>query len=266
MQMIKPMKKSSSKSLFYVATAVFLILLAGCCSIWWHPGCAPNILTQPQSQIKKKSTPVTFTVVTHPTTNVFYQWFFNGVVIPGANSSSFTIASVDFVNVGSYRVEVWGSPTNTSDEAFLSVYDVTRTAGVTQGTLSSPVGLFTSSGTCESVSFNKFHAFFPFDGPNVTTPSPDFPNPDHLPTLTVDTFSSLNFQTDTAIQIADNWWPNTTRCCDNDSPGGTHSKQSKCGPYTMNTGANKTYRVGVFFKSGTLAPGQTNVTFNWKYE
>ena len=246
-----------------LAMVSLLTGLTGCCSWIWHSGCPPNIVSQPQSKIVKIGSPASFSVVATPPP-VYYQWEFNGVPIPGANSATYTIASANITDVGAYRVLVWGSPTNTSDTAFLSVYSTSGTGN--GGTLTAPVGLFTGSGSCQSVSFDRYHAFFPFDGPNVTSPSPDFPNTSHSPTLTVDTFSSANNQTDTAIQIADNWWPNTTRCCVNDSSGGTFSGQSKCGPYTMSTGANKTYRVGVFYRSATLAPGQTNVTFNWLYQ
>ncbi len=137
-----------------VAGAGALIGLAGCCSLFWHPGCAPKIVTQPKSQLIKKGSPVTFSVTTYPTTNVYYQWRFNNVDIAGANTSSYTIPSVDFINVGAYDVLVWGSPTNTSKPAYLSVYTLTSGSG---GTLATPIGAYSSqSFTCPSGgTFNK---------------------------------------------------------------------------------------------------------------
>src|SRR5262245_50689550 len=137
------MNRQTSRLIACAATAVIAASLAGCCSIFWHPGCPPKILTQPQSQLIKKGSPVTFSVTTYPTTNVYYQWRFNGVDIAGANASTYTIASVNFINVGAYSVKVWGSPTNTSKEAYLSVYSA-ATEVVNGGTLSTPIGAYSS--------------------------------------------------------------------------------------------------------------------------
>lgn len=54
---------------------------------------APSITTQPQSQSIRAGNPVTFAVIAAGTSPFAYQWFRNGVAIPGAQSFSFTIAA-----------------------------------------------------------------------------------------------------------------------------------------------------------------------------
>jgi len=255
-----------------VAGAGALIGLAGCCSLFWHPGCAPKIVTQPKSQLIKKGSPVTFSVTTYPTTNVYYQWRFNNVDIAGANTSSYTIPSVDFINVGAYDVLVWGSPTNTSKPAYLSVYTLTSGSG---GTLATPIGAYSSqSFTCPSGgTFNKGFcvtnnqgtpAFF--YGPNASPQSDPFQNTSRSPTLTVDTFSTDNGTADTGIRIQNNWVPLATACCNDNATGGTDSKQSQCTiTLSQNTGSyQNSYRLVLFYKDPP-PPTSGRLTFNWLY-
>ncbi len=268
------MIRQTSRLIAFAATAVIVASLAGCCSVFWHPGCPPKILTQPQSQLIKKGSPVTFSVTTFPTTNVYYQWRFNNVDIAGANTSSYTIPSVDFINVGAYDVRVWGSPTNTSKKAYLSVYTVTSREGVNGGTLSTPIGAYSSqSFTCPSGgTFSKGYcitnnqgtpAFF--YGPNAIPQSDPFQNTSHLPTLTIDTFDANNGTTDTGIRIINNWTP-PTACCNDDSTGGTDPHQSQCTiTLSQNTGSYRnSYRLVIFYK---VPPTPTaTLTFNWRYQ
>ena len=65
---------------------------------------APVITAQPQSQSVNSGTSVTFNVTATGTPAPSYQWYFNGVPIAGATSTSYTVANVQPFNSGSYNV------------------------------------------------------------------------------------------------------------------------------------------------------------------
>ena len=59
--------------------------------------------------------PVTLTVGAVGTGDLLYQWYFNGVFLPGATSNSFSLGAIQFTNAGLYSVVVssaLGSVTN----------------------------------------------------------------------------------------------------------------------------------------------------------
>jgi len=66
----------------------------------------PLITTQPASQTVLMGSNATFTVVASTGTTLSYAWFFNGLAIPGATNSAFTVAKVQFTNAGPYYVNV----------------------------------------------------------------------------------------------------------------------------------------------------------------
>jgi len=68
----------------------------------------PTIATQPASQTAAPGTSVSFSVALTNPSNVAatYQWSFNGAPISGATSASYTIPSVQPVNVGLYTLAV----------------------------------------------------------------------------------------------------------------------------------------------------------------
>lgn len=64
---------------------------------------APEVINHPVSQSIIEGSAVTFRVDVSGAPPINYQWQFNNANIPGATSSSFTIAAVSAANAGSYR-------------------------------------------------------------------------------------------------------------------------------------------------------------------
>ncbi len=82
---------------------------------------ASTITTDPVSQSACTGSSVTFTTAATGT-NIAYQWRKNGVNIPSASTSSYTIATVTGADAGSYDVLVGGScGTDTSAVASLTI-------------------------------------------------------------------------------------------------------------------------------------------------
>ena len=190
----------------------------------------PVILTQPLTQFVDAGGSFNLTAVAvgpDPFTEepLTYQWQINGSNIVGATDYNYSVTNAQSADVATYTVVVKGSTamgfgeTNSAPAHVSLIY--TNVLSGNGGTVESPIGLFTTSGTCSGTSFDKYHVFVPFDGPNITpplVPSATWPNPSNLPKLTIDTFVSSNGATlDTAVQIAQNWGLFTTLCCNNDS-------------------------------------------------
>jgi len=86
-------------------------------------GLPPFIIAQPQSQSVQEQDTATFSVYAVSFTTMTFQWLQGGVPIPGATSSSFTIANVQPTNAGRYSVTIVnGGGTVTSAKATLTVY------------------------------------------------------------------------------------------------------------------------------------------------
>src|SRR5208283_1654421 len=93
---------------------------------------APVITTQPVSQTVGAGSSVTFTVVANGTPAPTYQWQKNGANISGATSASYTIASVEMRNAGTYRVVAINSVGSVkSSGAVLTVTRATKRGAVT---------------------------------------------------------------------------------------------------------------------------------------
>lgn len=84
---------------------------------------APTITSQPSSQTVNQGTSATFSVSASGNPSPGYQWYFNSSPISGATGSSYTIASAQPSNAGSYYVIVSNgvSPNATSSTATLTV-------------------------------------------------------------------------------------------------------------------------------------------------
>jgi hypothetical protein len=206
------------------------------------------ILQEPQSQTVLTNSPVTFSVVAMhvgpPSTNaITYQWRKNGSVIVGATSSTFSIASAQFTDVGTYDVVVTGS-TLTSNPAFLSVYSLSANGG----TLSAAIDSFvTGSPSCAS-GFNKYYSFYPTNSPFGFVP------PTGTTKLGVDTFDTRNGTFDTAVEVFKR--PSLSSVCCNDNaatvPPGFSALLSQCTNVT--TVSTYNYRFGLYVK-GTVPTG-----------
>lgn len=252
---------------------VSLIILSGCCGTFWRPECGPKIVTQPQSQTVRKGTPVTLRVSVSPSA-VFYQWQFDGTNITGATAARYSIANADFSHVGAYRVLVWGSPTNTSETAYVGVYEPTANGGV----LSVPTIYFAGPPyTCESGgTFQKGHIVTNpngtiglFYGPSVTAQTGIFQNTGNLPRLMVNTFHSDNGTADTGLRLRNNWGNLATAACNDDAPtgaGGNPQTDPKQSWIEINLAPGRSYRLTLFYKNTPGPPASGMVAFNWEYK
>ena len=88
-------------------------------------GSGVTITTQPTNKSVNAGESVTFTVAATGATGLTYQWLKNDSAISGANGASFTIASAQAGDIGSYTVRVSGGGQNVvSAEAVLNVIPV----------------------------------------------------------------------------------------------------------------------------------------------
>jgi len=91
---------------------------------------APSIQTQPQSQTVTAGKTAQFSVTASGRPSPTYSWSFNGTVISGATSATYSIGSVQSSNAGAYTVTVSNSLGSvTSNPATLTVNAATSSAG-----------------------------------------------------------------------------------------------------------------------------------------
>ena len=89
---------------------------------------APAITTQPVSQTVTTGSSATFSVVASGTAPLTYQWKLGGTNISGATSASYTIASAQSANAGSYTVTVTNSAGSATSNAATLTVNATATA------------------------------------------------------------------------------------------------------------------------------------------
>ncbi len=87
----------------------------------------PSITTQPASQTVTAGSSVTFSVVASGTAPLSYQWKLGGSNISGATAASYTIASVQSANAGSYTVTVTNSAGSVTSNAAILTVNATAT-------------------------------------------------------------------------------------------------------------------------------------------
>jgi hypothetical protein len=252
-----------------------VVTLTGCCHLFWTAKCPPEITKQPESQIATVGyTGVTFTVVANPP-GVRYQWKRNGVLIPGATNSFYEIPhAITMSDLAEYGVTA-SNPVGSveSQPAFLSINSTNLIRG-NSGTLTGLIGSFhNTNNSCvgSAAGFDRYNVYQTFEGPGFTAPLPrNFPNNDHVAKLTINTCNAANAPGNvTAVEIIKNSFVPIELCCSQTgnctapSPG-----LAKCGPVALPTGTTATSgscRVVIYYKSTSLAPGQTAITFDWIY-
>lgn len=85
-------------------------------------GSVPVIVTQPMSQTNYVSLSTTFSVDGGGSGYLSYQWLSNSLAVGGANSSSFTVAPLDYSSAANYQVVITGdSGSVTSSVAKLTI-------------------------------------------------------------------------------------------------------------------------------------------------
>jgi len=118
-------------------------------------GVPPAITTQPQSRTVSAGSSVSFTVAATGSTPLTYQWQKNGTAIAGATAATYTIASAQAGDAGSYTVVVGNSAgTATSAAAALTVLSLSAPWASTDigavgiaGSASNSAGTYTVKGS-----------------------------------------------------------------------------------------------------------------------
>lgn len=82
----------------------------------WSPTMAPIILSKPEDQVVSKGDSVKLSVEVAAIPEASYQWFKNGKLIKGANSSVLTVENVRTKDVANYSVNVSNSEGNVSSQ------------------------------------------------------------------------------------------------------------------------------------------------------
>ena len=121
------MKIPSASRLSYLALGLLVWLR---CSTIGDAQTSPVITVQPQSQAVNIRASASFSVTAVGIPPLFYQWFFNGVLIQGATTSTLSFGSVINTQAGVYTVAISNSVGGvTSNPATLTVVQVPEILG-----------------------------------------------------------------------------------------------------------------------------------------
>jgi hypothetical protein len=115
---------------------------------------APTITSQPQSLTVTVGSSATFSVTATGTAPLSYQWRFNGTPISGATASSYTIASAQASQAGTYDVVVTNTAGSTPSTG--ATLTVITGSGLTNGSFESDYTAWTASGNQQVVVAGSF--------------------------------------------------------------------------------------------------------------
>jgi hypothetical protein len=90
-------------------------------------GTPPSITAQPQSRTVNEGSTATFTVFASGTAPLSYQWYFNGVLFSGKNTSTLIISKATTAHAGIYTVKVKNSAGEITSAAASLVVNTTST-------------------------------------------------------------------------------------------------------------------------------------------
>jgi hypothetical protein len=114
---------------------------------------APVITAQPQSLTVSVGSPASFSVTATGAAPLTYQWWFNGTAIGGATTSTFTIASAQAGNAGSYAVIVSNPGGATTSAVATLTVSTTGPQSFTNGSFEADFLGWTTSGKVDIESF-----------------------------------------------------------------------------------------------------------------
>jgi predicted outer membrane repeat protein len=138
----------------------------------------PAITTQPQGETVFVGQPISLTVVASGQ-SLTYQWFLNGTLVAGATSATYSVASAQDANAGSYTVTVTNPAGSvTSNPAVVVVKDAPVIGGVNGPGTSGPndVAVFvgqtftlTVSATGDPLTYQWFHGGVAISGATASS-------------------------------------------------------------------------------------------------
>lgn len=89
----------------------------------------PDITNQPQSQVAGFGATIMLGVAVQSSNSLDYQWYFNGLAIPGAVANPLTITNLGLANVGDYSVRVTDAVTGQYADSDRAVAEISSDPG-----------------------------------------------------------------------------------------------------------------------------------------
>lgn len=250
----------------------------------WHlspvPGCVPQIVVPPVMRVGTEGGSATLDVVANacPGELLAYQWYQDGVIVPGATNASLTVTNLQLASAAQYFVEVMNSGMAARSESVPIIV-------VNAGSISIPRSEFIKGGFCGGKFTNKL--VFCYKAPNTTIegcvvgdvqymfPDPTQNQPTALSSsLRISTKDVANYGLDTALSLSvqDNGFVcSSLSCNDTATPNPCSKLSDRTILFKTCTGSSAYVLVTVFLKttgnySGcTVTPNQP-VILNHSYQ